>query len=190
MAGKISMRARGEVAAAVAERYRAAGRVEQGRILDELCAVTGWHRKHAIRALTSDASARLPRPRPRRRTYGAPIRDALTALWEASDRLCGKRLVVMIPTLLPALERHARLKLEVNERALVLRASAATIDRLLGDVKIAAAAGVDAPDFPRLYADRFPCVHLVTGVDLRPVIAKLIWWRMEAHRYLEHSSRR
>jgi hypothetical protein len=35
--GETSMRARGEVAAAVAGRYRAAGRVEQGRILDELC---------------------------------------------------------------------------------------------------------------------------------------------------------
>jgi hypothetical protein len=32
----------------------------------------------------------------------------LTALWEASDRVCGKRLKVMIPTLLPALEQHGR----------------------------------------------------------------------------------
>jgi hypothetical protein len=44
------------------------------------------------------------------------IRDALIALWEASDRLCGQRLVVMIPTLLPALERHGRLKLCADER--------------------------------------------------------------------------
>jgi hypothetical protein len=47
----------------------------------------------------------------------------------------------MIPNLLPALERHGRLKLSVDERALVLRASAATIDRLLSDVKIATAGG-------------------------------------------------
>src|SRR5262249_62304070 len=115
MAGKISMRARREVVAAVAERYRAASRLEKGRILDELCAVTGWHRKHAIRALTSSARARLTQARQRGRTYGASIRDALIALWEASDRLCGKRLAIMIPTLLPALERHGRLKLDVNE---------------------------------------------------------------------------
>jgi hypothetical protein len=49
--------------------------------------------------------------------------------------------VVMIPNLLPALERHGRLKLSVDERALVLRASAATIDRLLSAVKIATAGG-------------------------------------------------
>lgn len=69
------------------------------------------------------------------------MREALIALWEASDRLCGKRLVVMIPRLLPALERHGRLKLEADERALVLKASAATIDRLLSDVKRMAAGG-------------------------------------------------
>jgi hypothetical protein len=141
MAGKISMRARREVALAVAERYRAASRNEKGRILEELCAVTGWHRKHAIRVLSSRGSNAVARPRSRRRTYGPSVRDALIALWEASDRLCGKRLVAMVPTLLPALERHGRLKLESDERALVRRVSAASIDRLLSAVKIAAAGG-------------------------------------------------
>ena len=63
------------------------------------------------------------------------------ALWEASDRICGKRLRVMIPTLLPSLERHGRLKLDQADRALVLGVSAATIDRLLVETKIAAAGG-------------------------------------------------
>jgi hypothetical protein len=63
------------------------------------------------------------------------------ALWEASDRVCGKRLVVMIPSLLPALERHGRLKLEAADRERVFAISAATIDRLLGPVKVAAAGG-------------------------------------------------
>jgi hypothetical protein len=35
------MGTRREVLAAVAERYRAVGRTEKGRILDELCATTG-----------------------------------------------------------------------------------------------------------------------------------------------------
>jgi hypothetical protein len=142
MAGKISMRAKREIRSGVAERYRAGGRLEKGRIVDELCAVMGWHRKHAIRALSDGKSSALPAQFLRRgRTYGPSVRDALIALWDASDRLCSKRLVVMIPLLLPALERHGRLKLSANERALLLKVSAATIDRLLSDVKIAAAGG-------------------------------------------------
>ena len=55
--------------------------------------------------------------------------------------MCGKRLKVMIPTLLPALERHGRLKLGKADRDRVLAISAATGDRLLGDVKVAASGG-------------------------------------------------
>ena len=105
------MGTRREITAAVVDRYRSAGRMGKGRILDELCAVTGWHRKHAVRALASHVGI-SPARRQRSRTYGATIRDALVALWEASDRICGKRLKVMIPTLLPSLERHGRLKLD------------------------------------------------------------------------------
>jgi hypothetical protein len=53
----------------------------------------------------------------------------------------GKRLKVMIPTSLPALEDHGRLKLGKGDRDLVLAISAATIDRALGDVNIAASGG-------------------------------------------------
>ena len=157
MADGISMGARREVLAVVANRYRAAGRREKGRILDELTATTGWHRKHAVRALSQRVAAPAPSgsmneavasavgdddPLPRRRCgkYNG-IRDGLVVLWEASDRVCGKRLVAMIPALLLALERHGRLRPTSEERGLLLSVSAATIDRVLVEVKIAAAGG-------------------------------------------------
>lgn len=138
------MGARREVVSAVIERYRSAKRAEKGRMLDALCATTGWHRKHAVRALRQHETAGpdgVKAPRERRRRYGATIKDAMTALWEASDRVCGKRLKVMIPTLLPALEQHGRLQLSQADHDRVLAISAATIDRLLVDVKIAASGG-------------------------------------------------
>ena len=135
------MSARREITAAVAERYRQAGRAEKAGILDELCAVTCWHRKHAVRALAANTNTPPDAPHCRKPTYGAAIKDALVALWEASDRICGKRLKVMIPTLLPSLELHGRLTLGKFDRALVLSVSAATIDRLLVETKIAAAGG-------------------------------------------------
>ena len=52
-------------------------------------------------------------------------------LWEASDRVCGKRLKALIPILLPALERNGHLKLDATIRSKILAMSAATIDRLL-----------------------------------------------------------
>ncbi|MCP1742618.1 hypothetical protein ACVMGC_001721 [Bradyrhizobium barranii subsp. barranii] len=139
MAGKISMSARREVLSAVMEHYRSAKRTEKGRMLDALCATTGWHRKHAVRALRQRAtvgSGEVEASEERKRRYGATIKDAMTALWEASDRVCGKRLKVMIPTLLPALEQLGQAG---HDRVLAI--SAATIDRLLVDVKIAASGG-------------------------------------------------
>jgi hypothetical protein len=126
------------------QRSRSAKRSEKGLILDELCATTGWHRKHAVRALRQRkavAPGDCEVAPGRRRRYGATIKETLTALWEASDRVCGKRLKVMIPVLLPALEHYGRLKLGEVDRDLVLAVSATTIDRLLGDVKVAASGG-------------------------------------------------
>ena len=52
------MATRRELIDAIAERYRSANRIEKKQILDEFIEVTGFHRKHAIRALrrTCDAA--------------------------------------------------------------------------------------------------------------------------------------
>jgi hypothetical protein len=88
-----------------------------------------------------DKAVETEAPRERKRRYGATIKDALTACWEASDGVCGKRLVAMIPILMPALAQHGRLQLSEGEQAQLLTVSAATIDRILGDARVAAAGG-------------------------------------------------
>jgi hypothetical protein len=70
-------------------------------------------------------------PRPGRRVYGEAVREALILLWEASDRVCGKRLKVLLPVLIAAMERHGRLELDPVVRTAVTAMSAATIDRAL-----------------------------------------------------------
>ena len=57
MARRISMAAKSEIAEAVIDCYRSGRRAEKKKILDEFVAVTGHHRKHAIRVLSQ---ARLP----------------------------------------------------------------------------------------------------------------------------------
>ncbi len=77
---------------AVRGRYLRASKKEKGRILDEFTKVVGCHRKAAIRLLHREDSPRQGKRRGRRRRYGDEVMDALRRIWEASDRLCSKRL--------------------------------------------------------------------------------------------------
>ena len=132
MARRISMAGRTELLTAVSTRYGGATRLERSRILDEFAAVTGYHRKHAIRLLSGWGDRRVdelrggcPDPaRSRHCRYGPEIRDALIQLWEVADRVCSKRLRPMITVLLPALERHGRVALDEASRARLLEVSA------------------------------------------------------------------
>jgi hypothetical protein len=80
----------------------------------------------------------MPRRAVRPRVYDEAVREALVVLWEASDRVCGKRLKPLLPVLVSALERHGHLQLDPTVRDLVLAASAATIDRVLASTRFAA----------------------------------------------------
>jgi hypothetical protein len=115
---------------AIRDRYQAGSSADKGRILDEFVKLTGYHRKHAIRVLGSSRSEPSLRS-PRSRLYDEAVREALVLLWEASDRICGKRLKPLLPVLLPALEKHGHMCLDETVRERLLAASAATIDRLL-----------------------------------------------------------
>src|SRR3954447_4541443 len=121
---RVSMATRDELLAAVAARYRSSPRADRARILDEFTAVTGYHRKHAMRLLRTSPSEPVAARQPRR-LYDEAVRAALILLWEASDRICGKRLKALIPTLVPAMERHGHLVLAPEIRAQLLAISAA-----------------------------------------------------------------
>jgi len=131
---RLSMSTRQELISVVRERYARATGAERRRILDEFVSVTGYHRKHAIRLLGGTPRARGGGGEPRR-VYREAERAALIVLWEAADRICGKRLKAALPTLVAAMERHGHLRLEPAVRERLLAMSAATMDRLLADVR-------------------------------------------------------
>src|SRR5919199_2253697 len=138
---RVSMATRDELVAAVVERYRQSGRHDKTRILDEFVAVTGFHRKHAMRLLRGGSTGRRTRPRPERRLYDEAVCEALIVLWEASDRICGKRLKALAPILVEAMERHGHLRLAPEVRTRLLAMSAATMDRALRPVRAQAGGG-------------------------------------------------
>ena len=116
----VSAETRRALLKAIGERYRAGTKDVKLRILDEFVAVTGYHRKHAIRLFNEDPREGVAARRPRLRLYDEAVREALVVLWEASDRLCGKRLKAVLPILVPALENHGRLTLDATVRERVL----------------------------------------------------------------------
>jgi hypothetical protein len=128
------MTTRKELVAGLQLRYGSAAFGDRIRILDEFVALTGYHRKHAIRLLREQPGA-AKRTRERDRLYDEAVRQALMVLWEAADRVCGKRLKALIPKLIDAMERHGHLDLDPVIKAKLLQISAATIDRMLANAR-------------------------------------------------------
>jgi hypothetical protein len=137
MGTKMTLSARAELTDAIRRRYSVATGAEKRKILDEFIAATGYHEKSAIRALNAEPTIRKRQTRLRPSLYDEAVRAALIVLWEASDRVCGKRLRALLPILLPALERNGHLHLADPMRQKILAMSASTIDRLLREPRSA-----------------------------------------------------
>ena len=129
--------AKQELLATIRDRYRASSKREKSRILDEFIPVTGHHRKHGIRLLgqSGDDGEQQPAAKKGRRIYDESVRQAVIVVWEAADRICGKRLKAALPHLVESMERHGHLDLDPGVRQRLLAASAATLDRLLQPIR-------------------------------------------------------
>ncbi len=112
-----------EYTEAVRWRYLKAGKKKKGRILDEFIQVTSYHRKAAIRLLRRDGSQRQGKRRGCRRRYGYEVVDALRKVWEASDRLCSKRLKPFFGELVKVMRQHGELGVNARTEAELCRMS-------------------------------------------------------------------
>jgi len=110
--------------------YKRGTKGEKSRILDILAQATGYTRKHIIHALNQDVEIPKKITRERISPY-KPILGLLQKIWAVSNFLCGKRLEPFIPELLQCLKVHGEIHLDEEQERLLLRVSAATIDRLL-----------------------------------------------------------
>jgi len=105
--------------------------MEKGMILDEFTKVTGYHRKATVRLLHRLNQPRVNKRCGRPRQYGEAVVGALRLAWEATDRLCSKRLQPFLPELVKVLRRHGNTTMTADIEAQLCRMSPSTIDRLL-----------------------------------------------------------
>jgi len=135
MRSEISKQTKHELLEVLRQRYQQAPKLEKTTILDEFVAIASCYRKHAIRLLAGVDPVVYEPPSLPRRIYSEAVREALIVLWEAADRLCGKRLKAILPGLISALERNGHLAVDPIVRQHLLAVSPATIDRLLAPIR-------------------------------------------------------
>lgn len=140
MDNKISPDTKVELVQVLRIQYRKSTKMGKTRILDQFISVSGYHRKHAIRLLKEGTGKHTNRNNSgkisqSRRIYNEAVKEALIVLWEAADRICGKRLKAILPSLIDAMERHGHLNLDSELRKQLLKVSSATIDRLLTSIR-------------------------------------------------------
>ena len=128
------MAERRAITEAAATRYQLASKRGKSRILDELCANTGWHRNHARKALKAALQPKIVVPRsPRPVKYGPDVIAALTVCWAVLGMPAGKRLAPMLGELVAVLRHFGELSIDEGTAELLASMSAATIDRRLAD---------------------------------------------------------
>lgn len=116
---------------AIRERYRKVCKEDKGKILDEFTKTTGLHRKAVIRLLKRSGKSTVKKRSGRPPEYGVKVIESLKIIWEASDRLCSKRLKPFLPEMMRVLRHHGELDIDVSVEDQLCRISPATIDRLL-----------------------------------------------------------
>lgn len=130
MKNELGMQAKRVLLQHVAPVYQRALKPQKQEILAQFVTATGYVRKYAQWLLNHTeevfaSSAVL------HRRYGPEVEEALVLAWKTLNRICTKRLIPFLPSIIETLEKSGHLALNDEHRCLLFSMSAATADRLL-----------------------------------------------------------
>jgi len=157
-----------ELLEAIRPRYLRASTTEKTHILDEFVAITGYHRKYAIRLLKHGRKQPRREKRGRSKVYQGEVISALIKVWEVCDRICSRRLHPFLPEIVAVLEREGELVLSEETKGLLLRMSRASMDRCLQSVRYQRRRGRSTTKPGTLLKQAIPVRTFADWDDVRP----------------------
>jgi len=115
-------------------RYLKAGRKERGRLLDEMEAIAGLHRKSLVRLLKGPLT-RQPRTRQRGKTYKEDVTAVLRVAAASLDAPCAERLTPNLVWLAEHLADHGELTVSESVLEQLAQISVSTVERRLAIIR-------------------------------------------------------
>jgi hypothetical protein len=168
---KMSIHERDKYLRKMQKRYRKADHRTRSKLLDEMQAVTEFHRKSLIRLMGSSIQ-RKPRVGRRGRTYGPQVEHGLRVISESLDHICAERLKPNLVWMAHHLARHGELEISSDLLNKLERISVSTVRRLLKR------APRDRPRLPRKGPER-------ANRLAREIPARRIPWQEQEPGHLE-----
>ena len=167
----MSLTSKQELLETIRPRYLKANKTDKRKILDEFTSATGYHRKYAIRLLKNQRQVQNHLKR-KTKTYPTVYRGevvvALEQIWEIYGQICSKRLQPFLAEGIKVLERCGELELARETKELLLKISAASMDRCLRPVRLKSPHGLSTTKPGGLLKNLIPVQTFTAWDDERP----------------------
>ena len=182
MGESVNLESRRALLKQFAPQYREASYAQKRVLLNVFAQATGYHRRYGMWLLNHAEDVLQAPVYKRSNHYGPEVQHALFLVWHAANRICAKRLIPFLPTLVEALERHEHLHLSEECRSQLLSMSAATADRLLRSQRKLVKRGLSTTRSGTLLKQQIPVRTFAEWEETRPGFleaerARPLWYR-------------
>jgi hypothetical protein len=165
---RVNLQSRCALLKQFAPQYHEASYAQKRVLLDVFAQAMGYHRSYGM-WLLNHAEDVLHAPAYKRSNhYGPEIQHVLFLAWNVANRICAKRLMPFLPTLLETLERHEHIHISDECRMQLLSMSAATADRLLSSQRKVGRRGLSTTRAGTLLKQQIPIRTFQQWNETRP----------------------